>query len=67
MVIVSVARTPIGGFQGDFANVTAPQLGGAAIKAALERVSLDTTEVQEVILACVLAGGLGHESGHARP
>ena len=35
VVIVSVARTPMGGFQGDFAGLTAPQLGGVAVKAAV--------------------------------
>ena len=41
IVIVGAARTPIGGFQGAFAPLTAPQLGSAAIKAAVERAGVD--------------------------
>lgn len=59
IVIVSVARTPIAGFQGDFASVTAPQLGGVAIKAAIERAAIRADQVQEVIMGCVLPAGLG--------
>jgi acetyl-CoA C-acetyltransferase len=50
-------RTPMGGFQGDFASVTAPQLGAAAIKAALGNIPADL--VSEVIMGCVLPAGLG--------
>mgnify|MGYP000913277156 CR=1 FL=1 len=59
IVIVSAARTPMGGFQGDFANLTAPQLGSAAIKAAVERAGLSPEAVEEVIFGCVLPAGLG--------
>ncbi|MGI9045204.1 MAG: acetyl-CoA C-acyltransferase, partial [Burkholderiales bacterium] len=59
VVIVSAARTPIAGFQGDFASVTAPQLGGVAIKAAIERAAIRADQVQEVIMGCVLPAGLG--------
>jgi acetyl-CoA C-acetyltransferase len=59
VVIVSVARTPMGGFQGDFAGLTAPQLGGVAVKAAVERAGIAADVVQEVILGCVLPAGLG--------
>jgi acetyl-CoA C-acetyltransferase len=40
VVIVSAARTPMGGFQGDFASLTAPQLGAVAIRAAVERAGI---------------------------
>jgi acetyl-CoA C-acetyltransferase len=59
VVIVSAARTPMGGFQGELASLTAPQLGAVAIRAALERAGLNTEQVQEVIMGCVLPAGLG--------
>lgn len=59
VVIVSVARTPMGGFQGDLASLTAPQLGGIAIRAAVERAGLDAAQVQEILMGCVLPAGLG--------
>ena len=59
IVIVSVARTPMGGFQGDFASLTAPQLGGIAIKAAVERAGIAADTVEEVIFGCVLPAGQG--------
>ena len=54
IVIVSVARTPMGGFQGDFASLTCAQLGSAAIKAAVERAGLKPAQIDEVIMGCVL-------------
>jgi acetyl-CoA C-acetyltransferase len=59
IVIVSAARTPIGGLQGDFASLTAAQLGAVAIKAALERSGLPAEHVDEVIFGCVLPAGQG--------
>ena len=59
IVIVSAARTPMGGFQGDFASLTAPQLGSVAIKAAVKRAGLSAEAVQELIFGCVLPAGLG--------
>ena len=59
IVIVSAARTPIGGFQGAFAPLTAPQLGSAAIRAAVSRAGLQTEEVSEVLMGCVLPAGQG--------
>ncbi len=59
VVIVSVARTPMGGFQGDFAQTTAAQLGAAAIRASLERAGLVPDQVDEVIMGCVLPAGQG--------
>jgi acetyl-CoA C-acetyltransferase len=57
VVITGAARTPIGGFQGDFAPMTAARLGGAAIKAALEGAQTDT--VDEILMGCVLPAGQG--------
>ena len=57
IVITGAMRTPMGGFQGDFAGVTAPQLGAAAIKAALGSIPVDL--VSEVLMGCVLPAGLG--------
>ncbi|MEO8298111.1 MAG: acetyl-CoA C-acetyltransferase [Burkholderiales bacterium] len=59
IVIVSAARTPMGGFQGDLAALTAPQLGAAAIRAAVERAGLTPEAVEEVLMGCVLPAGLG--------
>jgi len=58
-VITAAARTPIGGFQGDFASVTAPQLGAVAIRAALERAGLQPAQIDEVVFGCVLPAGQG--------
>ncbi|MDB5421522.1 MAG: acetyl-CoA C-acyltransferase [Brevundimonas sp.] len=59
VVIVSYARTPMGGFQGALSGATATQLGSVAIKAALERARLDPDKVEQIIMGCVLPGGLG--------
>jgi acetyl-CoA C-acetyltransferase len=59
VVIVSAARTPMGGFQGDLKSLTAPQLGSAAIRAAVERAGLDSADVEQVLFGCVLPAGLG--------
>ena len=59
IVIVSAARTPMGGFQGDLKDFTAPQLGSAAIRAAVERACVKPEQVQEVIFGCCLFAGLG--------
>ncbi len=58
-VIVSGVRTPIGAFQGSLSTFTGPQLGSFAIKAAVERAGIDGGFVDEVIMGCVLTGGLG--------
>ncbi len=57
IVIVGAARTAMGGFQGDFATVTAPQLGAAAIRAVLGPVPPEA--VDETLMGCVLPAGLG--------
>jgi len=59
IVIVSAARTPMGGFQGDLKGLTAPQLGSAAIRAAVERAGIASDAVDEVLFGCVLPAGLG--------
>jgi acetyl-CoA C-acetyltransferase len=59
IVIVGAARTPIGAFQGDFKDLTAPQLGAAAIRAAVERAGVPPDSVDEVLFGCVLPAGLG--------
>ena len=59
VVIVSAVRTPMGGFQGDLKSLTAPQLGAAAIRAAVERGGLDPDSVDQVLFGCVLPAGLG--------
>ncbi|MDO8459029.1 MAG: acetyl-CoA C-acyltransferase [Burkholderiaceae bacterium] len=57
IVIVSAARTPMGGFQGDFASLAAHDLGGAAIKAAVERAGISGDLVNEVLFGnCLMAG-----------
>ena len=59
IVIVGMARTAMGGFQGDLKDVAAPQLGATAIKAAIERAGLDVDTIDEAIMGCVLPAGLG--------
>jgi acetyl-CoA C-acetyltransferase len=59
IVIVGAARTPMGGFQGDFASLSASDLGAVAIKAAIERAGIAPADVQEVIMGNVLPAGQG--------
>jgi len=59
VVIVSARRTPIGAFQGALAPVTAPQLGAAAARGAIEVAGIAAADVQEVLFGCVLPAGLG--------
>jgi acetyl-CoA C-acetyltransferase len=59
VVIVSAVRTPIGSFMGALSTVTAPQLGAAAIKGALEKINLDPSKVDEVIMGNVVQAGVG--------
>ena len=54
IVIVGMARTPMGGFQGVLKDVTAPVLGSFAIRAALERSSVEAGDIDEVLMGCVL-------------
>lgn len=59
VVIVSAARTPIGSFMGGLANISAPQLGAIAIKGALNKIKLDPTLVDEVLMGNVIQAGVG--------
>ena len=59
MVVVGAARTPMGGFQGDFASLAASDLGAVAVRAAVERARIAPDDVGKVILGCVLPAGQG--------
>ncbi|MER2196668.1 acetyl-CoA C-acyltransferase [Methylobacterium brachiatum] len=59
IVIVGSARTPMGAFQGDLGPLSAPELGAAAIRAAVERAGVPAEDVEEVVFGCVLSAGLG--------
>src|ERR1700682_4985530 len=59
VVILAARRTPVGAFQGAFATVTAPQLGSVALKAALADSGVPASQVDEVIMGCVLSAGIG--------
>ena len=59
VVIVAAVRTPVGSFGGVLKDVSAPRLGAAAIRGALQKAGVSPEEVQEVIMGCVLQGNLG--------
>ncbi len=59
IVIAGAARTPIGGLQGDFATLSASDLGSVAIKAAVQRAGIEPMSVNQVIMGCVLPAGQG--------
>ncbi|MFB0938655.1 MAG: acetyl-CoA C-acetyltransferase [Candidatus Azotimanducaceae bacterium] len=59
IVIVSMARTPIGSFLGSLATLSATKLGSIAIKGALDRIGLDANKVDEVLMGNVVSAGLG--------
>jgi acetyl-CoA C-acetyltransferase len=59
VVITGWARTPLGGFQGDLTSLAAWELGGIAIKAAVERSGIAVDDVDEVFMGCVLPAGQG--------
>jgi len=59
IVIVAAARTPMAAFQGELKGFAAPELGAAAIRAAVERAKLKPEDVQEVLMGCVLPAGQG--------
>ncbi|GAF57667.1 LOW QUALITY PROTEIN: acetyl-CoA C-acyltransferase [Psychrobacter sp. JCM 18902] len=59
IVILNGARTPMGGFQGALKDMSATELGGAAIKAAVERSGVVVDSIDEVIMGCILTAGLG--------
>jgi acetyl-CoA C-acetyltransferase len=59
IVIVSYARTPMGGFQGALSGASATQLGSAAVRAAVERAKIAPQAVDQILMGCVLPAGLG--------
>jgi acetyl-CoA C-acetyltransferase len=59
IIIAGMARTPMGGFQGELAGLTAPQLGAAAIRAAVSRAGARPEQIDEAYMGCVLPAGLG--------
>jgi acetyl-CoA C-acetyltransferase len=59
IMIVSAARTALGGFQGAFSSLSAPQLGAAALKASVECAGVSVGDIDEVLMGCVLPAGLG--------
>jgi acetyl-CoA C-acetyltransferase len=59
VVIVGSARTPMGGFMGELKSLSAPALGAAAIRAAVERAGIRPEDVQEVVMGNVLPAGVG--------
>ena len=59
VVIVSYARTPMGGFQGALATVKATELGAAAVRAAVERAGVALARIDQIVMGCVLPAGLG--------
>ncbi len=62
-VIVSAARTPVGRFLGGLAPLRAPELGAAAIRAAIARAGIDVGSIEDVIMGNVLQGGVGQAPG----
>ncbi|WP_144098198.1 acetyl-CoA C-acyltransferase [Croceicoccus sediminis] len=63
IVIASYARTPMGGMQGVFSDVAAPNLGAAAVRAAVERAGITGEAVDQIIMGCVLPAGQGQAPG----
>lgn len=59
IVIVGAARTPMGGFQGDFSSLAASDLGAVAIRAAVERAQVAPADVDKTLMGCVLPAGQG--------
>ena len=59
IVILSYARTPMGGLQGVFADVSAPELGATAVRAAVERAGVEGGDIDRIYMGCVLPAGLG--------
>jgi len=59
VVIVSAVRTPVGKFQGAFADMSAVELGALVVRAAVERAGIDASSVDECLMGCVLPAGLG--------
>ena len=66
VVIVAAKRTPIGAFLGQFTGLGAPELGAAAIHAALDAAHLGSEAVDELIMGCVLPAGVGQANHHGQ-
>src|SRR5262249_56410025 len=67
VVIVSVVRTPIGGFQGALSGVAATKLGSVVINAALKRANLKEADVDQVIMGNILSAGLWQAPARPAP
>ena len=59
VVIIGLARTPMGAFQGAFSTISAPELGAVAIKAAMSEANIEGSDIDQVIMGCVLPAGQG--------
>jgi len=59
IVIVAATRTPVGGLMGELSDISAPKLGAIAIKAAIARAGVSASDIDQVIMGCVLAAGQG--------
>ena len=59
VAIVSAVRTPVGKFQGAFAEMSAVELGAIAVREAVRRAGIEATDVEECLMGCVLPAGLG--------
>ena len=59
VVIVSAARIPVGRFQGSLQSFSAPQLGALVVREAVRRAHVESAQVDECIMGCVLQAGLG--------
>ena len=59
IVVLSYARTPMGGLQGALADVDATELGATAVKAAVERAGVEGADIERIYMGCVLPAGLG--------
>ncbi|HWY16980.1 MAG TPA: acetyl-CoA C-acyltransferase [Rhizomicrobium sp.] len=59
VVILSGARTPLGGFQGELSSKSAPELGAVSIAAAVSRAGLTPDQIEETLMGCVLPAGVG--------
>jgi acetyl-CoA C-acetyltransferase len=62
VLILSVARTPIGSFQGSLSSLTAPELGGAAVKAAVQRAGIQPNQVEDCLFGLVCSAGVGQNA-----
>ena len=59
IVITSACRTPIGSFQGNLSNVTAPRLGSEVIRDSINKSHIEPSDINESIFGCVLPAGIG--------